>query len=647
MASIFLSYAREDLVKAERLAALLAEAGHSTWWDRHLHAGARFTAEIDEALASADHIVVLWSRHSVESAWVQDEAAVGRDTGRLIPVLLDDVTPPLGFRQYQSVDMSAWSGRGKPRKLSDLIKALDATTLREASARQGPSPKPGRQSIRWWVLSVALATILLLGGALIWRLQRKSEGPSLLIAAANAAGDPASRSFAHQVALDLSRFQSVYLGSLAVREGTAKSADYQAEVGLERDGAKTSADISLNLKRRAGVTWANKIEGRSDHLVDLRQQAAAVLSTVIRCAIEADASQAKLKDADFRLFLDGCTAISSDFSQANAADLMPIFEKITRSNPKFAPAHAMLALAAANSFASTPAVERPALLKEARAALAQATALDPNSEDVFAVDAIMHSSNPSQWNHAFPIIDRGLSLHPNSPVLLRLRSERLTTIGRMKEAASSARQASEFDPLSPQVRVSFVDALAYSGQLNSAYDELAKSEAIWPNSSILENARYRLDLRYGDPRNALQLLKRGETGDATDVASGPSWEDFLRARIDPTPRNVEAAPESFRARYRRDPADIPGYLQALGTFGRTDEAFNVTRNPITLDSMEASTDTLFRPHMRSLMSDPRFIDLAHRLGLLAYWRQSGVWPDFCRDPRLPYDCRKEAAKYPN
>ena len=36
--------------------------------------------------------------------------------------------------------------------------------------------------------------------------------------------------------------------------------------------------------------------------------------------------------------------------------------------------------------------------------------------------------------------------------------------------------------------------------------------------------------------------------------------------------------------------------------------------------------------------------LAAKVGLLAYWEQTGVWPDFCRDPQLPYDCRAEAAK---
>jgi tetratricopeptide (TPR) repeat protein len=212
----------------------------------------------------------------------------------------------------------------------------------------------------------------------------------------------------------------------------------------------------------------------------------------------------------------------------------------------------------------------------------------------------------------------------------------------MDEATENARQALQLDPVTPQTRVNYINALAYSGRYGGARDELDKAEAIWPNSEVLKDARYRLDLRYGDPHRALVTLDRGMTGDGGSATE--SWRKFLLARIDPALANVEAALKAFRERYRHDPGDIPGYIQALGTFGKVDEAFLVSRNPVTLDSMMASTETLFRPQMRSIYSDPRFIELADRLGLLAYWRKSRVWPDFCSDPAIRYNCRREANK---
>ena len=103
MAKVFLSYAREDEPAAKQLAESIGRAGHDVWWDRHIQGGSRFSTEIDRELKSAEAVVVLWSPLSVESAWVQDEAAEGRDTNRLVPVSLNGSRPPLGFRQFHTV----------------------------------------------------------------------------------------------------------------------------------------------------------------------------------------------------------------------------------------------------------------------------------------------------------------------------------------------------------------------------------------------------------------------------------------------------------------------------------------------------------------------------------------------------------------
>lgn len=124
MARVFLSYAREDVETARKLADALVDAGESVWWDRHVHGGANFSTEIDRELKSAQVVVVLWSPTSIASAWVQDEAAEGRDSGRLVPAILDSVKPPLGFRQLQCVDLSAWVKQGQREPIDDLIDAF-------------------------------------------------------------------------------------------------------------------------------------------------------------------------------------------------------------------------------------------------------------------------------------------------------------------------------------------------------------------------------------------------------------------------------------------------------------------------------------------------------------------------------------------
>lgn len=131
MAQIFLSYSREDAPVAKGLAEAIGHAGHEVWWDRHIHGGSRFATEIDRALKNAEAVVVLWSETSIQSAWVQDEAAEGRDSGRLIPVTLGGIKAPLGFRQFQSVDLGKWNGRGEPPELNELLRAIGNTAACE------------------------------------------------------------------------------------------------------------------------------------------------------------------------------------------------------------------------------------------------------------------------------------------------------------------------------------------------------------------------------------------------------------------------------------------------------------------------------------------------------------------------------------
>jgi adenylate cyclase len=124
---VFLSYAREDAETAQQLAECLGRAGHEVWWDRHIQGGSRFTNEIDRALKDAAAIVVLWSSASAESAWVQDEAAEGRDTGRLVPVTVNGSRPPLGFRQFHAIELGSWNESGDPDTLDDLVAAIAKT----------------------------------------------------------------------------------------------------------------------------------------------------------------------------------------------------------------------------------------------------------------------------------------------------------------------------------------------------------------------------------------------------------------------------------------------------------------------------------------------------------------------------------------
>jgi adenylate cyclase len=139
MARVFLSYARDDVEVARKLAGVLTEAGQTVWWDRHLHGGANFSNEIDRELKNAEAVMVLWSPASIASAWVQDEAAEGRDSSRLIPAVLGSVKPPLGFRQIQCIDLSEWEKDGRTEPLDDLLSAITKVAGHDKPAKDSES----------------------------------------------------------------------------------------------------------------------------------------------------------------------------------------------------------------------------------------------------------------------------------------------------------------------------------------------------------------------------------------------------------------------------------------------------------------------------------------------------------------------------
>jgi len=126
MADIFLSYAREDKEAAQRLADALSSSGYDVWWDPDIPAGPSFTQVIEEALASAKCVVVLWSGASVRSGWVQDEAREGQERGVLVTARLENVKPPLGFRGHQLADLATWGGDAGHHEFLRLLRGIQS-----------------------------------------------------------------------------------------------------------------------------------------------------------------------------------------------------------------------------------------------------------------------------------------------------------------------------------------------------------------------------------------------------------------------------------------------------------------------------------------------------------------------------------------
>lgn len=136
MADVFLSYASEDRNRARALAEILEKLGWSVFWDRGIPAGKTFATVIQRAIEQASCVVVLWTVSAVQSSWVREEAEFGREKGALLPVLLDEVRPPLGFRHIQSASLVGWEGQRDHEGLDELLRAIQDVAPRPTSKQQ-------------------------------------------------------------------------------------------------------------------------------------------------------------------------------------------------------------------------------------------------------------------------------------------------------------------------------------------------------------------------------------------------------------------------------------------------------------------------------------------------------------------------------
>ena len=138
MAEIFISYARLEEPRAERVAEVLRGAGYRVWRDDELPAHRAYVEVIEERLKSANAVVVLWSAEAAKSEWVRAEADTARHLGTLVQATLDGGIPPLPFNQIQCADLNNWEGDTDApgwRKLLASVQALAPVVKDEPKGR--------------------------------------------------------------------------------------------------------------------------------------------------------------------------------------------------------------------------------------------------------------------------------------------------------------------------------------------------------------------------------------------------------------------------------------------------------------------------------------------------------------------------------
>lgn len=109
----FLSHNHADKPTARGLGAQLVLAGAYIWFDDwELRAGDSIPGKVNEALATVDTLILLWSENADRSRWIRAELetalarSVEEKAFRVVPVRLDDTPLPALLRRFKWVDLS-------------------------------------------------------------------------------------------------------------------------------------------------------------------------------------------------------------------------------------------------------------------------------------------------------------------------------------------------------------------------------------------------------------------------------------------------------------------------------------------------------------------------------------------------------------
>lgn len=640
MASLFLSYSREDVERIEPLAAALESAGHDVWWDHHIDGGEEFSGVIEQALEAAEVVVVAWTCTSVKSGWVRDEAGHGRDTGRLVPVTLDGCLPPLGFRQYQTIDLTKWNGRVPSPALEPLCRAVDKALGRSPGEKPPKIARraPWRSRVVSWQGAVVAAfiVVLLLGIGVVYPRMAQSGpiSPKIALGEFAMVSSGLPKQLPNLIAQEvLAAFGAENAVAVVAKPGAPQnSAPFVMDGSIYQEGPVVRYTVSLKDSRSGMLLWSQSYDRDAADALAPRQVAVQA-SQIVRCGLwGAAAYKKRMSDEALSLYLKWCnehwSGSGEDTAELDAA------RAVTAAVPDFSFGWSARALAAVPLAQQSMSADAQQITEEAEDAAQRSIKLDDqNPEGYMALAGLLPLD---RYEERERLLKKAISVRRLECGCERLSyGDFLASVGRMEEAADEYQRGQAKMPLAPFSNVRLAQALYTIGRYEEADRVLAETMQVWPDSTDVQllkvkaafwtkkydDALARLsspELRLGrEQRDALvatfQALKSGNPGQREEALK-------LLNQCVQDPRRTDRLIVGAFAALRDDSAALDAARRLIAARGHR------------------YADVLFEPNLASASGSMDYQMLVNRLGLPGYWGTKGNAPDICRDAGRPKFC---------
>ena len=364
--TIFLSYAHDDRVKAQRLAAALTRRGYIVWWDGLIEGGASFAKSIRDALEAADAVVVIWSVKSVESDWVCDEAAQGRERHRLVPLSLDGTMPPLGFGQYQTIDFESWNGKANAPQVAAVVRAIGVAIGLAPVEGKVQRITPGQPVDRRQAMLIAGAGAAVVGGGTLfvfrdeWFWPRAVARTIAVLPFKNLSGDSGqaylSDGLTEEVRSALARNAGLQVlaatSSNTARDHRDSATAIAGKLGVahllegsvQRSGNVIRVAVELTDGKTGFSIWAQRVDARLTNIFAFQTEIARMVSDAlsVRMATRDPAPGGTRNVAAYEAYLRGKALYNLSKDEATDRKAKSLYENAIAADPDFALAHAAL-----------------------------------------------------------------------------------------------------------------------------------------------------------------------------------------------------------------------------------------------------------------------------------------------------------------
>ena len=248
----------------------------------------------------------------------------------------------------------------------------------------------------------------------------------------------------------------------------------------------------------------------------------------------------------------------------------------------------------------------------------------------------------TDWLGREKLLRQGVASDPGWPITNAFLSFMLAETGRLQEAAGYMQKAAAADLRLTNWQPYNARLQCGSGQFEPAISDLVAELKRNPEDNDIGyglRGCLRYARRWADLRALAMTSATTNSANRTDPTS-PIYDVYLVAEESGKPADIARARSAALAAPTAKPGSVAPAIETLFALGFPDDAFAMADRYTPI----GDSAFLFFTFTAPLRKDPRFMQLAARIGLVDYWRSSGHWPDFCDDPALPYNCRLEAEK---